>query len=304
MFDAFIVNPTAGTGLALETMEKTETVLKEKGRAYQVFRTEKPGHGTELARELAGNPEVRAVISVGGDGTAFEVASGLAGTAKPMAIIPAGTGNDFIKTVGIPKDPMAALEAALNGKAAPVDMGQLNEGSFLNVCGTGFDVTVLDNAESLKSKYRGLLPYFLGLLKAIFQYRPVHLKLTIDGETEENDYLICSIANGQFIGGGIPICPAANPQDGLLDLVLVRNVPRRKIPLYLPGLMMGKILNFKITRHRLVREVVMEGENLRVNVDGEIFSMTGARFGIRPGVLQLIQTRRENEIRTAETDRI
>ena len=289
MFDAFIVNPVAGTGFALEIMGKIENRMTEKRLPFRTFRTEHPLHATEIARELAQNPEVRAVVSVGGDGTAFEVASGLAGTGKPMAIIPAGTGNDFIKTIGIPKDPLAALEAALNGKPAPIDMGRLNDGSFLNVCGTGFDVTVLDYAESLKNRYRGLLPYFLGLLKAISHYQPVHLKLTADGETEEGDYLICSIANGRYIGGGIPICPAADPQDGLLDLVLVRNVPRRRIPRYLPGLMMGKILNFKITRHRRVKEVIMEGENLRVNTDGEIFSMTGARFAVSPGVLQLIR---------------
>jgi len=289
MFDAFIVNPIAGTGFALETMEKIESRMTEKGLPFRTFRTEQPLQAAEIARELSRNPEVRAVISVGGDGTASEVASGLAGTGKPMAVIPAGTGNDFIKTIGIPKDPLAALETALNGEAKPTDMGWLNDSSFLNVCGTGFDVTVLDYAESLKKRYRGLLPYFLGLLKAIFHYKPVHLKLTVDGETEEDDYLICSIANGRFIGGGIPICPAADPQDGLLDLVLVRNVPRRKIPLYLPGLMMGKILNFKITRHRRVKEVTMEGKNLRVNTDGEIFSMSGACFAVRPGVLQLIR---------------
>ena len=289
MYHAFILNPIAGTGFALQTMEKMESMLREKKVEYRVFRTERPGHATELARQLAEDPETLDVISVGGDGTAFEVASGLAGTDKAMGIIPAGTGNDFIKSAGIPKDPDQALETVLWGRTDQVDMGILNEGSFLNVCGTGFDVTVLDNAESLKSRYRGLLPYFLGLLKAIFHYQPVHLKLTADGVEEEDDYLICSVANGRYIGGGIPICPAAQVNDGKLDLVLVRNVPRRKIPRYLPGLMMGKILGFRITRHRLVDTVTFEGRNLRVNVDGEIYSMDRACFGVRPGVLKLLR---------------
>ena len=294
MYHAFILNPIAGTGFALQTMEEMESTLREKKAEYRIIRTERPGHATELARRLAEDPEVLDVISVGGDGTAFEVASGLAGTDKPMGIIPAGTGNDFIKSAGIPKDPAQALETVLRGRTEPVDMGTLNEGSFLNVCGTGFDVTVLDYAESLKSKYRGLTPYFLGLLKAIFHYQPVHLKLTADGETEEGDYLICSVANGRYIGGGIPICPAAKVNDGKLDLALVRNVPRRRIPLYLPGLMMGKVLGFRITRHRLVDSVSFEGEGLRVNVDGEIFSMDHAGFGIRPGVLNLIKGNEES----------
>ena len=288
MYDALIVNPVAGNGFALETASRLEARLQERNRSWRIFQTAHPGHAADLARQLSRDPSVRAVVSVGGDGTAFEVASGLAGSEKPMGIIPAGTGNDFIKTAGIPKDPLAALDLILNGKASPVDMGRLNEGSFLNVCGTGFDVTVLDHAESLKSRYRGLLPYFLGLIKAILHYRPVHLRLKIDGKEEEGDYLICSVANGRYIGGGIPICPAAEIRDGKLDVVLVRNVPRWVIPFYLPGLLLGKVLSFRITRHMLAEAVSMEGESLRVNVDGEIFSMSRADFAIRKNVLRLI----------------
>ena len=291
MYDVFIVNPIAGSGFAMEIIPRIEERMKALNLPYRVFLTEHPQHAAELARSLAGETEVHRVFSVGGDGTAFEVASGLAGSEKPFGIIPAGTGNDFIKSAGIPKDPMAALEAALNGREASVDMGNINGGHFLNVCGTGFDVTVLDNAESLKSRYRGLLPYFLGLLKAIFSYRPVHLRLTADGREEEGDYLICSVANGRYIGGGIPICPEAEIADGFLDLVLVQNVPRRRIPLYLPGLMMGRILRFKITRHLRVKEIAFSGKDLRVNVDGEIFSMEQVRFSVHPGVLRLILPR-------------
>ena len=77
-----------------------------------------------------------------------------------MGIIPAGTGNDFIKSAGIPNDPEKALNLILEGKAAPIDTGTVNDRLFLNVCGTGFDVTVLDYAESEKEKHRGLTPYF------------------------------------------------------------------------------------------------------------------------------------------------
>ena len=96
------------------------------------------------------------------------------------------------------------------------------------------------------------------------------------------------MANGRYIGGGIPICPAAEIRDGKLDVVLVRNVPRWVIPFYLPGLLLGKVLSFRITRHMLAEAVSMEGESLRVNVDGEIFSMSRADFAIRKNVLRLI----------------
>ncbi len=288
MFYAFIVNPAAGSGFALTAMQKLETVLREKNIEYRIYRTERPGHGTEIASELSSDKDVLAVVSVGGDGTAGEVAAGLTGTGKPMGIIPAGTGNDFIKSVNIPNDPDKAMEILLTGKQDRIDTGVVNDHFFLNVCGTGFDVTVLDYAEVEKKKHRGLTPYLLGLIKAIFHYRSVRLNMIADGEKEEGQFLICSVANGRFIGGGIPICPKADIGDGLLDLVLIRDVHRWQIPFYLPGLMLSRDLKFRITRHRRVSEVIVEGKELRINIDGDIISMSRADFRINPGSLILI----------------
>ena len=289
MLYAFIVNPAAGTGYAMTAMDRLEKILQSRNAAYRIYRTERPGHGTELAAELAGNTDIAAVISVGGDGTAGEVAAGLAGTGKPMGIIPAGTGNDFIKSAGIPNDPEQALEKILAGKPEKIDTGTVNERFFLNVCGTGFDVTVLDYAENEKKKHRGMTPYFLGLIKSIFHYESVSLTLTSDGVKEEGQYLICSIANGRFIGGGIPICPEADICDGCLDLVLIRSVKRWQIPFYLPGLMLSRDLKFRITKHKKVSEVLIEGKDLRINIDGDIVSMSRADFRINPGSLLMIR---------------
>lgn len=289
MYYAFIVNPAAGNGFSVTTMRKLEDILTSRGVEYHVFQTGKAGQATMLAAELSKKKEVLAVVAVGGDGTAGEVAAGLTGTGKAMGIIPAGTGNDFIKSAGIPNDPLKALELLFSGNPIPIDTGTVNDRFFLNVCGTGFDVTVLDYAESEKEKHRGLTPYFLGLIKAIFHYRNIRLTVTADKEKEEGQYLICSVANGQFIGGGIPICPAADIQDGYLDLVLISGVRRWQIPLHLPGLMMSKALKFRITRHRKVRMVRIEGDSLRINIDGDILSMSEAVFRINPASLILIR---------------
>ncbi len=287
---AFILNPIAGNGFASRSMEKLEENLKDRPEiVYRVFLTERPGHATEIAAGLAAEGTWDIVFSVGGDGTAFETAAGLAETGQKMAVIPAGTGNDFVKAVGLPREPAEALAFALCHEPRPVDLGRINDGAFLNICGTGFDVTVLDYAAELKKKYRGLTPYLLGLVKAIAHHRGVRLKLTIDGRTEEGEFLTCAIANGQFFGGGIPICPAARPDDGKLNVVLIRNRPRWMMPFYLPGLMMGRALSFKITKHVLADRVEMESPGMRVNVDGEIFSMDRAVFSLRRGALNLIR---------------
>ena len=289
MYLAFIVNPAAGTGYSLDALRILEEKARSAGTEYRIFRTERPGHATEIAASLAEDRDVATVVSVGGDGTAGEVAAGMTGTGKPMGIIPAGTGNDFIKSVGIPNDPEKALELILSGKAIPTDTGTVNDRFFLNVCGTGFDVTVLDYAEEEKKKHRGLLPYFLGLLKAIFHYQSVRLRIVSDELAEEGEYLICSIANGRYIGGGIPICPAADASDGFLDLVLISNVRRWQIPFYLPGLMLSRDLHFRITRHLRIHQVRLTGKRLRINIDGDIVDMDDALFTINPGSLMLIR---------------
>ena len=289
MYYAFIVNPAAGNGFAQITMQNLEALLHQKKIDYRIYRTEEAGHATKIAAELACSKEVTAVVSVGGDGTAGEVAAGLTGTDMPMAIIPAGTGNDFIKSAGIPNNPVKAFEILLSGQKSRIDTGTVNDRFFLNVCGTGFDVTVLDYAESEKTKHRGLTPYFLGLIKAIFHYRSVNLKLTADGVYEEGEHLICSIANGRYIGGGIPICPVAEIEDGKLDLVVIRNVRKWQIPFYLPGLMMSRALKFRITRHQRVSSVEIEGTDMRINIDGDILPVSRAVFRVRPASLTLIR---------------
>lgn len=283
----FIVNPAAGNGYALKTEESIRQVLQGMNAAYEFVHTSSPGDATQLAHEAAEKPDCRGVIAVGGDGTAYEVACGLMNTGVPLGIIPAGTGNDFIKTVNIPKKPLEALQRILHGAPRPVDVGRLNQRMFLNVCGTGFDVQTLEYTLEAKKHMRGLLPYMVGLIRAIFSYKPVHVAFTVDGETQERDVLLCSIANGRFIGGGIPVCPDAQPDDGLMDMVIVETKPRWKIPFYLPGLMLGRIDRFKITTHKRCKAMTIRSKGMRLNVDGEIQMMDEAEFEILPGKLML-----------------
>lgn len=285
----FILNPTAGNGHALQVMDELAGLLKSWQIDYGVHETKYAGNATEIARRLSGLPEGSAVIvAVGGDGTASEVAAGLVGTPMPMGIIPAGTGNDFIKSVRIPGKPVDAMRFMLDRPPRAVDTGMLNGIFFLNVCGTGFDVTVLDCAEEKKKKHRGIIPYLLGLLQAIRVYEPVNLRISYGGKSQGEKYLICSVANGKYIGGGIPICPAAEPRDGLLDLVMIDSIPRWKIPFYLPGLMLKRDLKFRITKHILTDSVTIEGKGLRFNIDGEIRRLDLAEFKVNPRSLMMI----------------
>lgn len=283
----FIVNPVAGNGYALKIEDQLKAAVASRGQACRFLHTRAPGHATSLTKTCAVEDDCTGVVAVGGDGTAYEVACGLMGTGIPLGIIPAGTGNDFIKTIGVPKKPLDALEFILTHPPRPVDAGGLNDRLFLNDCGTGFDVTVLDHTLAAKKYCRGILPYLIGLVQAIIHYRPVHVRFTADGRTEERDLLILSVANGRYIGGGIPICPEATADDGLLDLVIVEDKPRWQLPFLVLPLLMGRILRFPFTTHKRCREVEIVSKGMRLNVDGEILDMDEATFTIRAGALLL-----------------
>lgn len=282
----FIVNPKAGTVRDQKVVSMIESEMQERGLDYEVWMTERPGHATELACQAALKGS-SSVIAVGGDGTAYEVACGLMDSGVPMGIIPAGTGNDFIKTVGIPKDARQALDHLLTHSARSVDVGRLNDRLFLNVSGTGFDVQVLECMEDAKKVFHGILPYLIGIVRAIFRYRPVHVTWEVDDIAREKDVLLCAVANGRFIGGGIPICPVAEPDDGLLDLIVVENKPRWMIPFYLPGLLMGKVLSFPFAAHQRCDAVTMRSPGMHLNIDGEVKAVDEVKFSIMPGSLLL-----------------
>lgn len=160
-------------------------------------------------------------------------------------------------------------------------------GSGMNVAGAGFDVTVLENVADFGGKIRGLLPYLVGLIRAIWKHRPLQLTYTVDGKTQTKDALLCIAANGKWIGGGIPICPDAVPNDGEIDFMVVGHQPRWKVPYYLVRMMMKQILNFPFTEHVLCDKVTVSSPGMHVEVDGEIIACEHAEFTMHPGALML-----------------
>lgn len=275
---ALIVNPTAGNGRAMATCDSVCQRLTERGIPFELYKTDHPTHATDIAREAAMRG-IETVIAIGGDGTVTETAAGLHGTKTALGIIPSGTGNDFIKTAGIPADWASALDVILNKPARPVDTGVINDRFFINVCGAGFDVMTLDFAEKAKKYVHGLLPYLYGVLRAIAAFRPCEMHIEIGDETVlDGKYMIFSIANGRYFGGGIPIAPLAAVTDGLLDVLIVDAVPRWKLPAYLVPLMMGKLYKCKVAHRYLTTHCRITSPGMRMQLDGEITPMEEAVF--------------------------
>lgn len=282
-----ICNPTAGNGRGRKIGQEIEKRLLEQHYACHLEMTKAPGHATELAYAAA-QSGAETVLAIGGDGTAVEVARGLIGTPAALGVIPAGTGNDFIKTLGLPKDPLAALDFVLAHPARDTDVGDVNGRPFLNEIGTGFDVTVLDFAQKAKRFCRGLLPYLYGVIRTLFHFRGIQLSYAMDGgEMVTKDVFVIAVANGGVIGGGIPIAPEAQADDGLLDVVVVNKIRSRNLPARLIGLMRGKILSFPETQFIRAKKVFFSADKMRVNIDGEVTDEASVEARLLPKALRI-----------------
>ena len=280
-----ICNPIAGNGRARKIGEQIRGILQDKGIPFRMFWTEHPGHAAILAKE-ASEARVETVLSVGGDGTAFETAQGLIGSDTALGLIPAGTGNDFAKALGSPKTPEAALEFVLSHPPRKTDAGEINGRMFINEIGTGFDVSVLDYAEKAKKYCHGLLPYLYGVIRTLFRFRSISVTYSIDGKPSvTQEAFVVAVANGGMIGGGIPIAPQARVDDGLFDLLIVGKVQKRDLIPRLAGLMRGKIMSFPETTFVRASAVVFSSPKMRVNIDGEIVNEAQVIARILPNAL-------------------
>ena len=283
---ALIANPMASSGNAASYIEKVCKLLEERGISYKLMATKYAGHATVLADE-AMTEGCDGIISLGGDGTLYEVVNGLNGRHTNFYIVPCGTGNDFVKTLGLPKDPIEAFKIQLEGSPVAIDVGKINDRYFINVAGTGFDVEVLHQAERFKKLGKGMIPYFLGVVAALRHFKPMTVELTVDGKTEQKTVTILSVGNGRYFGGGMKSVPHADPGDGLFDFIYVDGVNTFKIVQLLPKFIKGEHTGMSIVHETRVSSLKVVSEGMIMNMDGELIQMDEAEFSILPGALTI-----------------
>jgi diacylglycerol kinase (ATP) len=282
-----IVNPAAGNGRTLKVRRLVERELRQRALAFQVYLTERPGHATDISRKIASGGGEPRVLIVGGDGTFNEVANGLAGSDAIVYFASCGTGNDFVKALNLPPDPIKALRAQLSSPPRAIDAGMINERLFLNISGTGFDIEVLRQAQRYRARFKGLAAYLLGIFSALRHFRPVEVQITLGGKTFTRKLTLFEVANGRYFGGGMLVAPSADPTDGLFDVVYVDAISPSKIPMLLPAFVAGKFLSLPIVHTLRADEVVIESPGMTVNLDGELMQVNRAHFKILPGALRI-----------------
>ena len=266
-----ILNPVSGKKKALKNLRTVERLFSERGVAYEVHTTCATHDAEAIARRLTEQGE-RELIVLGGDGTLHEVLNGLVEPAVcTLGLIPSGTGNDFAEKLGLPLDAEKATLAILDGVAKPVDYLEVGGVRSMNVAGMGIDVDVLERCQ--RGKMKGKLKYLFSLVRSLFAYKGYSVEIETEGRTEQKEVLIAAACNGSQFGGGIAICPAADVNDGKMDVVIVDCIGGvGKIIKAFIQLMKGKILEYPLTTHiRCDRVRFTPKTPCTVQLDGELY---------------------------------
>ena len=277
-----LVNPISGNGKAIRAIEEIQKIMREYGCEARLEQTTEPGDATRIAREAVARGD-EGIVIVGGDGTIFETLNGMVGSELTLIYAPCGTGNDFVKCMGLPIKFAAALRRQLAASRRKIDYGTVNETPFMNVCGTGFDVEVLRKLAGYRARFQGLKAYLMALKDALREYRPFHCEISVDGGAFIKKTLcILSIGNGNFFGGGMKAVPSANPCDGLLDLVEVKAIKKWLIPFLLPLFISGKHTLLRVTSSQKCKRVCIRAKNMIFQMDGEMRKMDEADIRVVP----------------------
>ena len=294
----FLVNPAAGSGRGAAVWSALADSHPEL-RGATVIRESDPAAGRAAVLAALAGRAGRALVAVGGDGTVHHAANALlaGGLAArvPLAVIPAGTGSDFARSLGIPGAPVAALETALAGGPRPLDAIEVRVAGaaprwVVNSASAGLSGVVVEAVAALPR--RRATTYVSSTVRALLRYRSLPCRVAVDGEPlYEGPAFLWAATNGPTFGKGMRIAPRARLDDGLLDVVVVGDVPRWLLPVRLPQVLVGRHLGLPQVRHRQGRRVSWEPlvPFPPLELDGEAAPSGVAELAIAPAALRVLR---------------
>ena len=236
------------------------------------------------------------IVVMGGDGTINEVVNGMAEIKSelPLAVIPAGSGNDFARMSGIPLDPTAAVDLLLDGSPQRVDLGCVNgERYFVNGLGIGIDAQVARDVMRSK-RSQGARAYLSSAIRQVIRFHAFPVSLSDGSWNYDASCISLGIANGKYVGGGFQMAPKARLDDGLLDVCIIEDMNRLKRFAALPQARSGKHLALKQVTYRQTESITISSEaKLVAHIDGEPYRIPGSRFSVsaQPGSIRVIVPR-------------
>ena len=279
-----IINPLSGHGRQQSQIDShavlAQQILAAHGVDNVVRSTTKAGDAHAFAREAV-ESGCDLVVAWGGDGTINEAASALVFTDVPLAIVPAGSGNGLASDLLIPFDPVAALTLAATGRTMVIDAGQVNDHYFFNIAGVGVDAVIAARFNERGMRRRGPLAYMQLSTAELLRYQCLTYAMTFDDEHVEQQAMLVAFANGRQYGNRLLIAPGAKPDDGLLEVVIVDQLPLLEIARRLPALFRGTLAPGRGVTMRASRSIRIAAEcPVAFHVDGEPY-LDGSELHVR-----------------------
>ncbi len=281
-----IVNPSAGAGRAAKLLPRVEAALRGLGMSFRVERTTSMDHARELARGARDAGEIAAAM--GGDGLTGAVAGELRDGAGVLAVLPGGRGNDFARKLGIPADPVQACELLAHGAERRIDLAAVGERSYLGIASAGLDSDAQDVANSTRLKV-GTMVYAYGALRALAAWKPARWTVVIDDEEHRFAGYSVAVANSGVYGSGMYLVPDAELDDGLLDVVLCEDIPKRRYLVNLPKVFKGTHLGEPGMHLLRGRTVTFEADRpFTAYADGDPIAELPATVQVLPRALRVL----------------
>jgi diacylglycerol kinase (ATP) len=293
-----LTNPTSGKGAGLRAGQRARAVLREAGievtdiAGVDVGDTEK-----RASVALAADPDA-ALVVCGGDGMVSLGLRLIAGTERSFGLIPAGTGNDTARTVGIPLgDPEAAARLIVEGRSGTLDLGEATTGAgpgpgvvrrFSTVLACGLDSRVNDRANRM-SWPRGQRRYDLALVLELRVFNPIAFEIRLDGQTLRTDCMLVAVGNGPSYGGGMLICPEADPHDGRFQVTVVRKVGKLTLLRIFPKVFSGRHVTHPAVSVYEAAQVEILADGLSCWADGEHVGELPVLLRTLPGAVRMFQ---------------
>ncbi|MEU3252125.1 diacylglycerol kinase [Streptomyces sp. NPDC006997] len=287
-----VVNPTAGRGRGAHAAQPAASALRAAG--FQVRTLVGSSAADALARARAAVAEgTGALVAVGGDGMVNLALQAVAGTRTPLGVVAVGTGNDFARALGLPvRDPAAAgrvtADALKGARLRDVDLGRVGDHWFGTVLASGFDSRVNDRGNRMRWP-AGRLKYDLAMLAELAAFRPFPYRITLDGgETREIEATLVAVGNGASYGGGMRICPGADPTDGLFDVTVVGDCGRATLLRVFPSVYRGgHVRHPKVSVYRAV-SVELAADGITGYADGEPLGPLPLTARCVPGAVRIV----------------
>jgi diacylglycerol kinase (ATP) len=293
---AIIFNPASGAEDVETRRAALEELVHTAGLACELAETDENRGAGPLAQEAVADGMERVLVS-GGDGSVMEAAGALAGTGVALAVLPGGTGNLLSLNMGLPTEAEAAMQVALTGEARPMDVGRADGTVFLMTAGMGMDAAMIRDADRELKDRLGVLAYFVAALRNI-RRPPTPYSITIDGRSFQRRAQTVMVANLGRITGGVTLVPDTDPEDGQLEVAIVRARGVWDLSAVAWRALLGQLRGEPLLEVHRGREIVIEtGTPQPVQLDGnEAEPTTRMEVHVEPGALRLVRTPDSEEV--------